>query len=106
MSKIIINPKSWETHYMEEDKKEILEKIITRINMKELKSHFNPENDKPWYSKGYQDGLNSAEKIVNDILSGKKSYYVYKNGRCVSDYDNEEDAKRHAEEIDGEVAYE
>lgn len=34
----------------------------------------------------------------------KKTYYVTKDGRCVSDYDNIEDAKRHAEQIEGEVA--
>lgn len=32
------------------------------------------------------------------------TYYVIKDGRTHSDYDNYEDAKRHADEIGGDVA--
>lgn len=33
-------------------------------------------------------------------------FYVMKDGRCVSDYDNKEDALKHARKIGGQLAYE
>lgn len=36
----------------------------------------------------------------------KQHYYVLKNGRCVSDYDDKEKALKHALEIGGELGYE
>lgn len=32
-------------------------------------------------------------------------FYVMKNGHCVSDYDNKEDALKHAREIGGQIGY-
>ena len=44
-----------------------------------------------------------------DIASGGEKathFYVMKNGRCVSDYDNKEEALKHARKIGGQLAYE
>ena len=30
-------------------------------------------------------------------------YYVYKDGHCLSDYDNYEQAKEHCDLVDGEI---
>lgn len=35
----------------------------------------------------------------------KQKFYVMKNGHCVSDYSNKEDALKHAREIDGQIGY-
>ena len=38
--------------------------------------------------------------------NNKTHYYVIKNGRCVSDYDDRERALKHAIDIGGELGYE
>lgn len=46
------------------------------------------------------------EFTEKDLTTEKRHYYVLKDGHCLSDFDDEDEARKYAKDVDGDLAIE